>query len=191
MDGVASPGGRILAHICCAPCSTYTIDRLRQIGFDVTGFWHNPNIQPWQEHERRRASLEGYAGRIGLPMIWRPGYDFVAFLRRLSGQEAFRRRCALCYEMRLSETARQARAGGFDAFTTTLLISPHQDQALLRQMGESLGRAEGVAFYFENFRRGWAERGRLTKAYDLYRQQYCGCIYSEWERYHDAHIGDP
>jgi predicted adenine nucleotide alpha hydrolase (AANH) superfamily ATPase len=188
--GVTPQRGRILTHICCAPCATYTVNRLRQIGFDVTGFWYNPNIHPWQEHERRRAALESYAGRIGLPMIWRHDYDFVEFLRRAAGQEQFRRRCTFCYEMRLTETARMAHTGGFDAFTTTLLISPYQDQGLLRQMGESLGRAEGVPFYFEDFRRGWAERGRLTKEYDLYRQQYCGCIYSEWERYNDAHIGD-
>jgi len=184
-------GDRLLAHICCAPCATYTIDRLRQIGFDVAGFWFNPNIHPWQEHERRRASLEAYAGRIALPMAWHPSYDMVDFLRRVSGQEQFRRRCAICYELRLGETARQARAGGFAAFTTTLLISPYQDQDLIRQIGERLGRAEGVEFYFENFRRGWAERSRLSKLYDLYRQQYCGCIYSEWERYAGAHISAP
>ena len=183
-------GERILVHTCCAPCSTYTVSRLRGSGFQVAGFWFNPNIHPWQEHERRRQSLEAYTRRIEMPMLWGQRYDMVAFLRRVNGQEQFRRRCAICYEMRLTETARQARAGGFDAFTTTLLISPYQDLALIRQIGEALGQAEGVRFYFEDFRRGWSERGRMTREFDLYRQQYCGCIYSEWERYNLAHIDD-
>ena len=180
------PGTQLLLHVCCAPCSTYTLRRLREIGFDVGGLWYNPNIHPWLEHERRRESLVDYAGRVELPMLWHPSYDMPAFLRRVSGKEQFRQRCALCYEMRLAETARQAHAGGYAAFTTTLLISPYQDQGLIREIGEGAGSAAGVEFFFEDFRRGWAERGRLTKEHGLYRQQYCGCIYSEWERYSGA-----
>ena len=181
-------GTRILLHICCAPCGTYTINRLRALQFKVSGFWYNPNIHPWAEHERRRSCLEDYAGRIDLPMIWHPDYEMPVFLRRVSGNELFRRRCAHCYKMRLAETARQAKARGFDAFTTTLLISPHQDQEMIRRVGEHVAEEAGVAFYFENFRRGWSERSRLTKEYDLYRQSYCGCIYSEWERYNHTQI---
>ena len=181
-------GERILLHICCAPCGTYTTNQLRELGFDVTGFWYNPNIHPWREHERRRLSLVEYANRIDLPMIWHGAYDMPAFLRRVSGTEQFGRRCALCYEMRLAETARQAQIRGFDAFTTTLLTSPHQNQEMIRRIGERLARADGVEFHFENFRRGWSERGQMTTEHDLYRQQYCGCIYSEWERYNDARI---
>lgn len=181
-------GERILLHTCCAPCGTYTVDRLHSLGFDVTGFWYNPNVHPWQEHERRRLSLVEYALHIELPVIWHSAYDMPAFLRRLSGREGSRRRCVLCYEMRLAETARQARLREFDAFTTTLLISPHQDQDVIRQIGERLAQSNGVDFYFEDFRRGWSERGRMTTAHDLYRQQYCGCIYSEWERYNNAKI---
>jgi len=106
----------------------------------------------------------------------------------VNGREQFRRRCAICYEMRLTQTARAAKAGGFPAFTTTLLISPYQDQELIRQLGERIAAAEGITFYFENFRRGWSERGRMATEYGLYRQQYCGCIYSEWERYNHAPI---
>lgn len=181
-------GERVLLHICCAPCATYTVERLREIGFDVTGYWYNPNIHPWGEHERRRESLVRFAGLVDLPMVWAAGYDMPLFLRRVGGREEFRRRCAVCYAMRLSRTAQEARAGGFDAFTTTLLISPYQDQALLRRIGERLAEDVGVRFYFENFRRGWAERGRLTRLYGLYRQGYCGCLYSEWERYNSEAI---
>jgi predicted adenine nucleotide alpha hydrolase (AANH) superfamily ATPase len=191
-------GKRILLHICCGPCSTYPIERLREEGFQVTGFWYNPNIHPWQEHQRRRESAQKYAEAVGLPVIWYEQYEMPLYLRAVAGHEKFRERCRICYRMRLEKTARMAAEGGpsagsgrgFDAFTTTLLISPHQDQALIRQIGEELAEKWGVEFYFENFRRGWSERGRLTHEHDLYRQQYCGCIYSEWERYNEAHIDD-
>jgi hypothetical protein len=183
-------GKRILLHICCGPCSTYTIERLRQEGFQVTGFWYNPNIHPWQEHQRRRESLEKYAEAVDLPMIWHEKYEMPLYLRAVAGHEKFRERCRFCYRMRLEKTAQVAVEGGFDAFTTTLLISPHQDQALIRQIGEEVAEEWEVEFYFENFRRGWSERGRLTHEHGLYRQQYCGCIYSEWERYNEAHIDE-
>jgi predicted adenine nucleotide alpha hydrolase (AANH) superfamily ATPase len=179
---------RILLHICCGPCSTYTIERLREEGFAVSGFWYNPNIHPWQEHQQRRASLVRYAEAVGLSMIWHERYEMPLFLRAVVGHERFRQRCAICYRMRLERTAQVAAEQGFDAFTTTLLISPHQDQELIRQIGEEVAAQYDIEFYFENFRRGWSERGRLTREYDLYRQQYCGCIYSEWERYNDITI---
>lgn len=180
-------GKRILLHICCGPCSTYPIGRLREEGFQVTGFWYNPNIHPWQEHQRRRESLQKYAEAVGLPMIWYEKYEMPLYLRAVVGHEKFRERCYICYQMRLEKTARMAAEGSFDAFTTTLLISPHQDQALIRQIGEKVAGDWGVGFYFENFRHGWSERGRLAREHDLYQQSYCGCIYSEWERYNKAH----
>jgi predicted adenine nucleotide alpha hydrolase (AANH) superfamily ATPase len=179
-------GRRILLHICCGPCSTYTIERLQEEGFAVTGFWYNPNIHPWQEHQQRRESLVRYTEAVSLPMIWHERYEMHLFLRAVVGHERFRQRCAICYRMRLEKTAQVAAEQGFDAFTTTLLISPHQDQELIRQVGEEMAAQHGIEFYFENFRRGWSERGQLTREHDLYRQQYCGCLYSEWERYHDT-----
>ena len=181
-------GKRILLHVCCGPCSTYTIERLREEGFAVTGFWYNPNIHPWQEHERRRESMARYAEAVSLPIIWHEQYEMPLFLQAVAGHEIFRQRCAICYRMRLEKTAQVAARQGFEAFTTALLISPHQDQKLIRQIGEEMAAQHGIEFYFENFRRGWSERGRLTREHDLYRQQYCGCIYSEWERYNDMTI---
>ena len=183
-------GKTILLHVCCAPCGTYTIDRLRSQGFQVTGFWYNPNIHPWQEHEKRREALAAYAEEVRLPMIWEPTYEMPLFLRAVAGKERFRQRCAICYRLRLEKTAETADKGEFDAFTTTLLISPYQDQKLIKTTGERMAAQHGLHFYFENFRRGWSERGRITREHDLYRQQYCGCIYSEWERYNRAVIDD-
>jgi len=173
---------RILLHICCGPCSTYPINRLQKEGFQVTGFWYNPNIHPFTEHEKRRASFQKYVESVGLPFIREDGYQMLQFLRLVAGNEVHGKRCRLCYEMRLTRTAKMAVREGFGAITTTLLISPHQDQGLLREMGGKVAREHGIEFYYENFRRGWSERGYLTREHDLYRQQYCGCIYSEWER---------
>jgi len=188
--GRPGEGKRILLHICCGPCSTYPIERLQEEGFQVTGFWYNPNIHPWQEHQRRWESAQKYAEIVNLPVIWYEKYEMPLYLRSVAGHERFRERCRICYRMRLEKTAQVAAEGGFDAFTTTLLISPYQDQALIRQIGEELAEEWGMEFYFENFRRGWSERGRLTREHDLYRQQYCGCIYSEWERYNKVYIDD-
>ena len=182
------PGSKVLLHVCCGPCSTYPINWLQEQGYEVVGLWYNPNIHPWLEHEERRASAEAYAKAVGLQMIWAEAYEMPRFFRLVSGHERFRERCMLCYRLRLEWTARVAARREFDAFTTTLLISPHQDQQAIRTIGKTIGQRVGKPFLFENFRRGWAERSRLTKEHALYCQQYCGCIYSEWERYNKQPI---
>jgi hypothetical protein len=174
-------GKQILLHICCAPCATYTVERLRALGFEVTGLWYNPNIHPYSEHERRRETLTRYAAEIDLPVIWAPGYDLVAFMRAIHGRERFRERCRICYKLRLEQAARTAAEGGFDAFTTTLLISPYQDQDAIHTLGAALAEQTGVSFFFENFRQGWAAHHQTVREHDLYSQRYCGCLYSEWE----------
>jgi predicted adenine nucleotide alpha hydrolase (AANH) superfamily ATPase len=179
----AQPGAgkSVLLHICCGPCGTYTIKRLREQGFGVRGFWYNPNIHSFAEHERRRECVRVYAADVDLPMLWSEGYEMPAYFRAVAGREAFGERCAICYRLRLERTARVAKEQGFDAITTTLLISPYQQQALIREIGERLADEHGVDFYFENFRQGWCERGHMAREHDLYQQRYCGCVYSEWE----------
>jgi predicted adenine nucleotide alpha hydrolase (AANH) superfamily ATPase len=158
------------------------VKRLRELAFDsVTGYWYNPNIHPFSEHEKRRETLAHYAQQIDLPMIWETGYEIVDFLRGVNGRERFRERCTLCYRMRLERTAQVAAREGFEAYTTTLLISPYQDQETIRAIGQEVAALCGVTFYFENFRRGWAEHGEMTREHGLYSQRYCGCVYSEWE----------
>jgi predicted adenine nucleotide alpha hydrolase (AANH) superfamily ATPase len=175
-------GRRILLHVCCAPCATFTVKCLRELAFEaVTGCWYNPNVHPFDEHERRRETLAEYAQAIELSIIWEPGYDIVPFMRAIHKHEHFRERCKICYRLRLGRVAQVAAREGFDAFTTTLLISPYQDQDALRRIGDEVAEIHGVEFYFENFRRGWAEHGRMARAHNLYRQRYCGCVYSEWE----------
>jgi predicted adenine nucleotide alpha hydrolase (AANH) superfamily ATPase len=184
--GYPSPRGqgrRILLHICCGPCATYPLDRLQEEEFQVEGYWYNPNIHPWREHQLRWKSAEKYLQVSGIPVIVHPDYEMVQFLRKVVGQEQHGQRCQICYELRLRRSAQVAAQEGFDAFTTTLLASPYQDQQAICRIGERAGNAEGVQFYIENFRTGWGKGRQLAAEHDLYRQQYCGCIFSEWERY--------
>jgi epoxyqueuosine reductase len=174
-------GQRLLLHICCAPCATYTVQHLRGLQAEVTGHWFNPNIHPYTEHEQRRATLARYAQEIALPVLWSQGYEMPAFLRAVCGHERLGERCAICYRCRLERTAQVAAEQGYDSFSTTLLISPYQDLALIRSLGEEMAQRFGVGFYFENLRRGFAEHYRLARAHELYMQRYCGCLYSEWE----------
>jgi epoxyqueuosine reductase len=180
---VFGEGRRLLLHLCCGPCSTYPIGWLRENGYEPVGLWYNPNVHPFREHDLRRDSALHYSQIVGLDGLWDEPYEMPHFLRLVTGHERFRERCRLCYQLRLERTAQLAAHNGFDCFTTTLLVSIHQDQDAIRDIGETLGRQYGVPFLFENFRRGWSERGRLARQHNLYMQQYCGCIYSEWERY--------
>jgi len=178
-------GKRLLLHICCAPCATFTVSYLREQGAQVTGLWFNPNIHPYSEHQRRLETLERYAREIDLDMIYDPGYRMVEFLRSVSGHERFRGtdggRCRVCYRMRLARTAEIADRDGFDLFSTTLLISPYQDIEAIHEIGDSVAQGTSANFYFENLRRGFAEHHTLSREHHLYMQRYCGCIYSEWE----------
>jgi len=172
---------KILLHVCCAPCATYTANRLREEGFDVTAFWYNPNIHPFTEHRNRLESVRTLAQAMDLPLIVAEGYDIIAYFRAVVGHEG--ERCGDCFRMRLDRTAIIARENKFPSFTTTLLISPYQKHDLLREIGEEVAKQHGVEFYYQNFRTGFRESQQLSRELDLYHQKYCGCVYSEWERY--------
>lgn len=177
-------GERLLLHICCGPCAIYTVDHLRDLGFDVTGYWFGPNIHPYSEHERRREALATLATAVDLPVIWEPGYAMPEFLRLVAATPHRPARCRICYRLRLARAARAAAAGGFDAYSTTLLISPYQDLGAIGEIGAEEGATHGARFHFENLRRGFTEHHRLAREHGLYRQRYCGCVYSDvpWRR---------
>lgn len=171
----------ILLHVCCAPCTIYPLRVLRAQGHVVTGYFFNPNIHPFTEFRRRLETLREFASQEDLPLIAEEKYGLTDYLRQVVFQED--RRCAICYTMRLEQTARFAAENGSEAFTTTLLYSRYQNHGLIRQTGEEIARKYGVAFHYEDFRRGWQEGIDRSIAQGLYRQPYCGCIYSEQERY--------
>ncbi|MFC1848100.1 epoxyqueuosine reductase QueH [Chloroflexota bacterium] len=171
----------ILLHSCCGPCSTYVTQSLRDQGLGVSAFWYNPNVHPFSEHQRRLEAIQALAEATGLPLIVDEGYDMLKYFRAVVGRESDR--CPDCYRLRLSRTAEIASQRGFDAFTTTLLISPYQNHELIREVGEEFGREWGVEFHYEDFRPGFHESHRISRELGLYHQGYCGCVYSEWERY--------
>jgi len=172
---------KILLHICCGPCAIYPVEVLRASGHRVEGYFYNPNIHPYQEFLRRRDTLADYAGRVELPVLWETAYEVEEFFRLVAFRES--ERCRFCYRLRLVQAARAARKGGFEAFTSTLLYSRHQKHDLIREMAQEIAAETGVAFYYEDFRRGWNEGVARSKAMGLYRQSYCGCLFSERERY--------
>lgn len=148
----------------------------------VTGLFYNPNIHPLQEYLRRREGVAQVAERLGIPVIFKDDeYDPQAYFRAVTFREP--NRCAPCYAMRLERTLSIARRGGFDAFTTALLYSKFQKHGQIHSMGQDLAQGSGVAFHYEDFRAGWSEGIALSKEWGIYRQQYCGCLYSEFERY--------
>ncbi|HPL63297.1 MAG TPA: epoxyqueuosine reductase QueH [Syntrophales bacterium] len=171
----------IFLHICCAPCTIYPLRILREKGFQVKGFFFNPNIHPYTEYLRRRETLSEFAGRVNLSVSFSPEYPIKEFLSGMiaAGEE----RCRFCYRMRLRTAAVAARREGFSKFTTTLLYSRYQKQDWIREEGVKAAGEEGVEFYYEDFRPGWEEGVRKSKDMGLYRQRYCGCILSEAERF--------
>jgi len=172
---------KILLHICCGPCAVYPLRTLRAAGHDVTGFFYNHNIHPYQEYCLRRDAAVKMAEQESMTLLMDDDYDLEGFLANVA--DAPDMRCTYCYISRLRATARIAFEEGFDAFTAALLYSRYQKHDVIRALGEQAGREYGVAFHYEDFRPGWQEGIKLSKEQGLYRQQYCGCIYSEKDRY--------
>jgi four helix bundle protein len=154
---------------------------MKEKGNEAVGFFFNPNIHPYQEYQKRLDALRQYSEKTDLKVIYRDEYLLEEFLRNVSHR--VKERCQYCYSVRLEATAREAKKEGFDGFSTTLLQSAHQNHAQIKETGERIAQEIGVPFYYEDFRQGWRKGVEISKAMGLYRQQYCGCIYSEKERY--------
>ncbi|MEG1683370.1 MAG: epoxyqueuosine reductase QueH [Oscillospiraceae bacterium] len=172
---------KVLLHCCCAPCSVFCIDSLRGEGIEPTAFWYNPNIHPYQEYKARRDTLEAYAPTIGMELLVREQYGLRDFVHMVA--DDLEHRCDKCYTCRLEETARTAAALGYPAFSTTLLISPYQDHQAIVAAGERLAIQYGVSFLYRDFRPGFREGQAKARELGFYMQKYCGCIFSEEERY--------
>lgn len=172
---------KILLHVCCGPCTVYPLQTLRQGGHAVIGYFHNPNIHPFREFKKRLGGVVELSQRTGLTVEYDRGYGLRQFLQTVVFHEAGR--CALCYRLRLEATARMAKQLGMEAFSSTLLYSRYQNHELLRTIGEQLAEQYEIPFFYLDFRVGWQEGIDQSIAMELYRQAYCGCIYSEEERY--------
>jgi len=172
---------RLLLHCCCGPCATLVAEHFRAVGHDVVGWFFNPNIHPEEERRKREVTLGEAAAAAGLPLLPEgQGMRPEEFLWRLARRRG--RRCLACYEVRLEATARRGAEQGFDAFASTLVISPYQDLNSIAEIGEEAGEAAGIEFQFVDLRGAYPKSCERARELDLYRQNYCGCMFSALER---------
>ena len=176
---------KILIHACCAHCLGKLLAGLKTepVAYDPVLFWGNPNVHPLIEWRRRLKAVKMLAERTQLPLIADETYGLVEFCRAVHGHEAVPERCARCYALRLGRAATVAREAGCRVFTSTLVTSEHQDHALICAAGEVAGAAEGVEFLYRDWRAAAADEKLVAM---LYRQQYCGCVFSEYDRFKDT-----
>ena len=172
---------KTLLHICCAPCANQCVEVLRGENIDVTGFWYNPNIHPFTEYRARRNCVRAYAESVKVPLLEKNDYALRPFVRSVA--EDIANRCVKCYEMRLFEAARAAKEGGFDSFTSSLFISPYQNHALMAATAERAASEYGVEFLYRDFRPYFKAGQEYARQQEFYMQKYCGCVFSEEERY--------
>lgn len=180
---------KLLLHSCCAPCSSYVLEYLSEY-FDITIFYYNPNIYPEEEYTKR---VEEQQQLISTMMLRNPvkllrgdyiPSDYYEIVKGHETDSEGRTRCFLCYELRLLEAAKAAKDGGFDYFTTTLSISPYKNAEKLNEIGQRIANEYGIAFLPSDFKKknGYKRSIELSKEYGLYRQDYCGCIFSKKSR---------
>ena len=169
---------KLLMHTCCAPCSVYCIDSLREEGIEPTLYWFNPNIHPYMEYKARRDTLKEYAQSINVEAIFEENYGLEEFCKNVI--EDLNNRCQnYCYRVRLEKTAKYAKENGYDAITTTLLVSPYQKHEILKKQAEEIAKKYGLNFLYRDFRVGFREGQAKARELGLYMQKYCGCVFSE------------
>ncbi len=172
---------KVLLHVCCAQCAMYPIKSLAEDGNQVFGYWYNPNIHPFTEYRKRLDAVKSLEQKKSFPIFYHDSYDLERFLK-VATQDV-NNRCAFCYKIRLIKAANFAKDRNFEGFTTTLLVSPHQKHDLIKEIGERIGADLGIKFLYRDFRPGFYEGKNEARGLELYSQKYCGCIFSEKERY--------
>jgi hypothetical protein len=169
----------LLLHICCGVCLGGPLEDLTRRGVRVQGHFCNPNIHPYAEFKQRMEALRGLAQGMGVPVRYDEGYGLEDFLREVMPNDAGR--CERCYRMRLRRTAQAAKETGCDAFSTTLLVSRHQRHEIIRRVGEEIQKESGLAFEYQDWRPLNPKSHEAARNAGIYRQRYCGCIFSEYE----------
>lgn len=175
----------LLLHSCCAPCSTSCLERLYPY-FKIDILYYNPNINDAEEYykrltEQKRFILERYSGSINVLETTYSPNDFLAAIKGYENEKEGGKRCRICYELRLKETAIYAKENGYNYFTTTLSVSPYKNAKWLNEIGESLEKLYGVKYLYADFKKGggYLRSTELSKEYNLFRQDYCGCDFSK------------
>ena len=174
---------RLLLHICCAPCSVYPVKRLKEKGYDVRGYFFNPNIHPYTEFRNRFEAALKLESIYGIPVEVDRRYGLGDFLRATGGDAGKPGRCLRCYELRIRAAARFAGEKGYSHLTTTLLYSIHQMHEQIAQIAGKICSENLIEFLYVDFRIGWRDGVVESREKGLYRQKYCGCIFSEYERF--------
>lgn len=182
---------KLLLHICCGPCASAAIPWWRTKDAEVVGFFHNPNVHPLLEYRRRLTGARDVAEIMTIPLVEDTSYDPERWFAEVAGDADGRRddadsRCARCIGGRLERAAARAVVEGCEAFSTTLAISPWQDHEAIRAGGARASRIHQVEFAYEDLRPLYPESRRLSREWGVYRQKYCGCLVSEWERYRES-----
>jgi predicted adenine nucleotide alpha hydrolase (AANH) superfamily ATPase len=173
---------KLLLHVCCAPCAFQCVQALAEEEIHPDLCWYNPNIHPYTEYRSRRDALRAIAADKELPLIIEDEYGLRSFIKGVENG-AGDSRCAFCYRLRLEKAAAVAKEKGCDAFSTTLLISPYQNHDLIRETGENMAARYGISFLYRDFRPRFRQGQAQARDAGYYMQKYCGCIYSEEERY--------
>lgn len=179
---------KILIHTCCAPCFIAPYQQLQAEGRELSAWWFNPNIHPLLEYQKRRDTLYDFCAKEGITLIKHDTYGLKTFLENTL--DRIDARCEYCYRVRLEALLKDAIKLGYQAITTTLLYSRYQKHDLIRSIAEELCQGSGVEFFYRDWRPLWQEGIRLSKAAGMYRQPYCGCIFSEEERYREQIPGN-
>lgn len=172
---------KLLLHSCCAPCSIKCVDALRQEGIEPTLFWYNPNIHPFTEYRSRRDALVNWAKDENLEIVLSDEYGLRKFVDNVYPN--YGARCKYCYTVRLEGVAKKALELGCTHFSTTLLISPYQKHGMIKNIAEETAEKYGVEFLYRDFRPCFREGQKIAREKSIYMQKYCGCIFSEEERY--------
>jgi predicted adenine nucleotide alpha hydrolase (AANH) superfamily ATPase len=171
---------RLLLHTCCAPCLVGTLPKINQ-EYEICCYWYNPNIHPYTEYRARLDALDGYAKKNNINLTVRDYYGLAEFTQNVIG--SLKERCGYCYDFRLSEAAGFAKENGFDAFSSTLLVSPYQNHEKIKAAGEKCADEYGVNFFYGDFRENFREAQKSARESGIYMQKYCGCIFSKEERF--------
>lgn len=170
---------KILLHICCGPCGTASVKKLQDEGYDVVGFYYNPNIHPKEEYQKRLAEARKLADEAGITLAI-PAYEPKEYFEAIKGtEENQKKRCPKCWELRLAKTAQKATELGIKEFGTTLRISPYQDQEDLLTVAKKIAKKEGLKFYEDDLVCCFRDSVSMSKEQGMYRQKYCGCIFSK------------
>ena len=172
---------KLLMHTCCEPCSIMCIETLRNEGLEPVLYFYNPNIHPCKEFRLRKTALIEYAAKVGAKLIVDHQYGLREFIKRVFPD--FDNRCSECYRMRFEQTAQYAKENGFDAFTSTLFVSPYQNHELLISEAKAAAEKFGVEFLYRDFRPYFVEGQEKAKQMEIYMQKHCGCIFSEEDKY--------